>query len=171
MLFDISFEPVFEMASKKLKEVGVKTSRNTVFRHISAESSDMQEKLKGMAYRGDRLSIWAIQGFHPMTSERFEEIIYQISSLAMKDSQLVGEIPLTIINADAGAEDHARRWIEKVLKRNGFLVDFISYEDVARDVCQKLLINGGQHLVTVDGGELRNVLFVAQQQRLSDDQE
>lgn len=170
MLFDISFEPVFEMASKKLKEVGVKTPRNSVFRHIPAESSDMQEKLKGMGYRGDRLSMWVIQGFHPMTSDRFEEIVYQISCLAMKDSQLVGEIPLTIINADAGAEDHARRWIEKVLNRNGFLVDFISYEDVARDVCQKHLINGGQHLVTVDGGELRSVLFVAQQQRLSDDQ-
>lgn len=170
MLFDISFEPVFQMASKKLKEVGVKTSRNSVFRHIPAESSDIQEKLKGMGYRGDRPSIWAIQGFHPMSSDRFEEIIYQISCLAMKDSQLVGEIPLTIINADSGAEDHARKWIEKVFKHNGFLVDFISYEDVARDVCQKLLIDGGQHLVMVDGGELRSVLFVAQQQRLSDDQ-
>lgn len=170
MLFDISFEPVFQMASKKLKEVGVKTSRNSVFRHIPAESSDIQEKLKGMGYRGDRPSIWAMQGFHPMSSDRFEEIIYQISCLAMKDSQLVGEIPLTIINADSGAEDHARKWIEKVFKHNGFLVDFISYEDVARDVCQKLLIDGGQHLVMVDGGELRNILFVAQQQRLSDDQ-
>lgn len=170
MLFDVSFEPVFEMASKKLKEVGVKTSRNSIFRHIPAESSDMQEKLKGMGYRGDRPSIWAIQGFHPMTSDRFEEIIYQISCLAMKDSEVVGEIPLTIINTDSGAEDHARKWIEKVFRRNGFLVDFISYEDVARDVGQKLLIDGGQHLLRVEGGELRSVLFVAQQQRLSDDQ-
>jgi hypothetical protein len=39
-----------------------------------------------------------------MTSDRFEEIIYQISCLAMKDSEVVGEIPLTIINTDSGAE-------------------------------------------------------------------
>ncbi|KAH9305655.1 hypothetical protein KI387_010059, partial [Taxus chinensis] len=171
MIFDISFEPVFKIASKKLKEVGAKTSRNSVFWHIADELSDLQKRLKSLGYRGDRPSVWAIQGLYPMSLERLEEILYQISCLAMKGSNFMGELPLISVQADSGSEDHKGKWIERFFKRNGFSVDIISYEKVATDLCENLLIDGGSLLVADDGGESRSVLFVAQQQRLSDDQE
>ncbi|XP_059072532.1 O-methyltransferase 1, chloroplastic [Cryptomeria japonica] len=170
IIFDISFETVFQIASKKLKEVGARTSRNSLFRHIPAKLVELQERLRSLGYKGDKPSFWAIQGFYPMTSDRLEEILYQISCLAMKGSLFVGELPLAAVELDSSSEEHEGKWIEKVFKRNGFLVDIVSYEKVAMDLCENLLIDDGSLVVEDDGGECRSVLFVAQQQRLSDDQ-
>lgn len=49
--------------------------------------------------------------------------------------------------------------MDKLFMSNGFRVDMISYEDVARNLSKQLA-----------SGQYKNILFVAEQLRFSDDQ-
>lgn len=57
------------------------------------------------------------------------------------------------------AQSSTRQWMDKLFMSNGFLVDMISYEDVA--------MNLGKQLAA---GRYKNILFAAEQLRFSDDQ-
>ncbi|KAG9443820.1 hypothetical protein H6P81_015160 [Aristolochia fimbriata] len=155
VIFDVSPERVFKVASEKLEGIGAKVSKTCLLLHVPLESSDMAGDLYGKGFSGNRPSLWVLQGLPILTLESLTETIFVVSSLAMKGSILLGELPLSLAETDPGAKE----WIEKLFIRNGFQVSFITYEEVAR--------NWGREPPL---GDYENVLFVAKQLRLSDDQ-
>lgn len=51
------------------------------------------------------------------------------------------------------------QWMEKLFMSNGFRVDIIGYDDIARNLGKQLA-----------QGDYKNILFVAEQLQFSDDQ-
>ncbi|XP_061365554.1 O-methyltransferase 1, chloroplastic [Gastrolobium bilobum] len=157
IIFDISPEGVFKTAAEKLKGVGAKIPKSCIFYHIPLESSDIEQSLQSKGYNGSRPSIWAIQGFPVMTLANSEEVLSMISSLAMKGSFFVGELPAWLAETDIEIKYNTKQWIDKLFMSKGFRVELINYEGVAESL--------GKNFAT---GHCNNILFVAQQLRHSD---
>lgn len=159
IMFDISPERVFNRAAEKLQGVGAKISRNCLFLHVPMESSNIQQSLHAKGFNGNQPSIWVIQGLPVMTLATFEEILIIVSSFAMNGSFFMGELPAWLAETEIGIKSSTRQWMEKLFMSNGFRVDMINYEDVAKNLGKQL-----------DSGHYKNILFVAEQMRFSDDQ-
>ncbi|KAF8387873.1 hypothetical protein HHK36_026535 [Tetracentron sinense] len=159
IIFDISPERVFKRAAQNLEGVGAKIPRSCFFLHVPLESSSIQEILQRKGFSGNRPSIWAFQGLPVMTLESFKEILFIVSSLAMKECFFLGELPAWLAETEIGFKSSAERWMDKLFMSNGFRVDIMDYDEVARNV--------GKDPPSEDCG---NKLFVAEQLRLSDDQ-
>ncbi|XP_052184384.1 O-methyltransferase 1, chloroplastic isoform X2 [Diospyros lotus] len=158
IIFDISPERVFRKAAQKLEDIGAKIPRSSLFLHIPLETSNIQQALQSKGFSGNRPSIWALQGLPLMTLESFEEILLVVGNLAMKGCLFLGEMPVWVAKAETGVESSTRRWIDNFFMSNGFRVSLISYSEIAKNL--------GRELAPVD----YNILFVAEQLRLSDDQ-
>ncbi|CAL9085765.1 unnamed protein product [Musa textilis] len=61
IIFDISPQSVFNVASKKLKGTGAKIGRNCNLVHVPLESIDLQAALYKKGFSGNMPSLWAIQ--------------------------------------------------------------------------------------------------------------
>ncbi|KAK7284643.1 hypothetical protein RJT34_19393 [Clitoria ternatea] len=159
IIFDISPERVFKTAAEKLKGVGAKIPKSCIFYHIPLESSDVPQNLQFKGYNGNRPSIWALQGFPMMTLANFEEILSIISSLAMKGSLFVGELPAWLFETGMEIKSNTKQCVDKLFMSNGFRVEMVNYERVAESFRKDFAT-----------GHCNNILFVAEQLRHSDDQ-
>ncbi|KAI4349668.1 hypothetical protein L6164_010231 [Bauhinia variegata] len=159
IIFDVSPERAFNIASEKLQDVGAKIPRSCLFFHIPSESSSIQQSLQLKGFNGTRPSIWALQGFPIMTLSILQDILLMVSSLAMKDSYFIGELPARIANTKVGINVDTRQWMEKLFMSFGFRVEIVSFEGVARSLNKEL---ASRHC--------DNILFVAEKLRFSDDQ-
>ncbi|XP_058083658.1 O-methyltransferase 1, chloroplastic isoform X1 [Magnolia sinica] len=187
IIFDISPGRIFTIASERLKGVGAKISRTSMFIHVPLESHDIQAILQSKGFNGNRPSIWALQGLPVMTLASFKEIISVVSSLAMKGSIFLGEMPSWLAKTEVGIkvgllkthnrllvfmsllliyvsvhgppQSNTQKWMDKLFMSNGFRLGVIAYNDVAKDV-----------LRDPPSGDYGNILFVAEQLQLSDDQ-
>ncbi|XP_058083660.1 O-methyltransferase 1, chloroplastic isoform X2 [Magnolia sinica] len=159
IIFDISPGRIFTIASERLKGVGAKISRTSMFIHVPLESHDIQAILQSKGFNGNRPSIWALQGLPVMTLASFKEIISVVSSLAMKGSIFLGEMPSWLAKTEVGIKSNTQKWMDKLFMSNGFRLGVIAYNDVAKDV-----------LRDPPSGDYGNILFVAEQLQLSDDQ-
>ncbi|QCE12979.1 S-adenosyl-L-methionine-dependent methyltransferase [Vigna unguiculata] len=159
IIFDISPEIVFKFAAEKLKDVGAKIPKGCIFCHIPLESSDMEQAMQFKGYSGSRPSIWVLQGFPMMTLANFEEVLSMISSLAMKGSLFLGELPACLAETDPEIKSNIRQWLDKLFMSKGFRVEMINYEEIA-----------GSYGKDFASGHNNSILFAAEQLLHSDDQ-
>ncbi|XP_010259529.1 PREDICTED: uncharacterized protein LOC104598930 [Nelumbo nucifera] len=159
MIFDISQERVFQMAAQKLHGVGARIPKSCLFLHVPLESSDIPATLCRKGFNGNRPSIWAFQGLPLMTMAKFTEILFIVSSLAMKGCLFLGELPAWLVEAEVGIKTDKQKWMDKLFMCNGFKVDVVCYDEVARNMCRD-----------IPSGDYKRILFVAEQLRFSDDQ-
>ncbi|KAF6173605.1 hypothetical protein GIB67_022964 [Kingdonia uniflora] len=159
IIFDISPNRVFQRAAQKLEDVGAKIAKSCLFIHVPSESSNIQEMLCRKSFNGSRPSIWVVQGLTVLTLASFKEILLTVGSLAMKGCIFLGELPSWLVETEVGAKTDACKWIDKLFMSNGFRVDVITYEEVARNL--------GLDPPPRDSD---NILFMAEQLRFSDDQ-
>ncbi|EOA21383.1 hypothetical protein CARUB_v10001744mg [Capsella rubella] len=96
MIFDVSPEKVFEIASDKLQGVGARIPKGCLFFHIPVEPGNIEQHLRSKGFSGNRPSIWALQGLPLESQSGFEAILSAISSLAMNECYLIGEFPTNI---------------------------------------------------------------------------
>ncbi|WVZ07540.1 hypothetical protein V8G54_020886 [Vigna mungo] len=87
---------VFKFAAEKLKDAGAKLPKGC----IPVESSDMEQSMQFKSYSGCRPSIWVLPGFPMITLANFEEVLSMISSLAMKGSLFLGDLPACLAETD-----------------------------------------------------------------------
>ncbi|XP_059659565.1 O-methyltransferase 1, chloroplastic isoform X1 [Cornus florida] len=158
LIFDISPESVFRRAAQKLDDVGAKIPRSCLLLHAPLETSNIQETLCSKGFSGNRPSIWAFQGLPVMTLANFEEILFIVSSLAMKGCLLLGEFPAWLTETKVGVKC-SKEWMDRLFMSNGFRVDMIGYDEVARNLGKEPA-----------SGDYKNILFVAEHLRFSDNQ-
>lgn len=159
VIFDISSERIFKKSAEKLQGVGAKIPRNCLFLHVPLESSDIQHSLLAKGFNGNQPSLWVIQGLPVMTLANFKEILLVASSLAMSGCLFLGELPAWLAETEIGMKPSAEKWMNKLFMSNGFRVDMIGYDEVAKSLGKQ-----------VSPGEYKNILFVAEQLQFSDDQ-
>ncbi|KAG8081078.1 hypothetical protein GUJ93_ZPchr0007g5690 [Zizania palustris] len=161
VVYDVSPGRVFSTTSQQLRGAGAKISRNCVVLHTSLESPDLQEGLCKNGFNGNRPSLWVLQGLPLFTFASLEDLLLIISSLAMKGSIFIGEVPR--FPQWRGAADMASEQdrLENLFFTKGFRVSFVHYEKVAEDVGLCL----DPPLKTHD-----RLLFIAEQLRFSDAQ-
>ncbi|XP_039035719.1 putative S-adenosyl-L-methionine-dependent methyltransferase Mflv_0168 [Hibiscus syriacus] len=159
IIFDISPDRVFQKAAQKLKGVGAKVPRNCLYLHVPLESTDIQQALRATGFNGNRPSIWAIQGLPVMTLARFEEILSTVSGMAMKGSVFLGELPAWLAETEFGSKSSTGEWMGNLFMSNGFKVEMVRYNDVAKSLGK-----------AVKPGEHKNILFVSEQLRFSNAQ-
>ncbi|XP_074577453.1 O-methyltransferase 1, chloroplastic [Curcuma longa] len=128
VIFDISPQSVFNIASQKLKEAGAKVSRNCISLHVPLESTDLQLALCERGYNGNKPSLWAIQGLPMSTMTNLIDILSLVSSSAMKGSIFLGELPtsLAVESSQIEAKDNRRDRIQRLLVSHGFRVNATS---------------------------------------------
>ncbi|KDP28170.1 hypothetical protein JCGZ_13941 [Jatropha curcas] len=159
IIFGMSPERIFKKSAERLKGVGAKIPRNCVFLHVPLESSNIQENLQAKGFNGNQPSIWAMQGLSIMNLSSFEEILFIVSSLAMNGCLFLGELPAWLAETEIGCKSSTEKWMDKLFMSNGFRVEMIKYDEVARSLGKELA-----------PGDYKNILFVAEQLRFSDDQ-
>ncbi|XP_018474540.1 O-methyltransferase 1, chloroplastic [Raphanus sativus] len=155
MIFDVSPQKVFDIASDKLQGVGARLPKGCMFFHIPVESGDIEQCLRSKGFSGNRPSIWAMQGLPLESQSSFEAILSAVSSLAINESYLIGELPTDITH-----QSDLKKWMEKLFMSSGLQVKIVSYEEIAASLGVVL-----HSQVNHD-----KILFIAQQLRFSDDQ-
>uniref|UniRef100_A0A1D1XRX6 Putative S-adenosyl-L-methionine-dependent methyltransferase MSMEG_1480 n=1 Tax=Anthurium amnicola TaxID=1678845 RepID=A0A1D1XRX6_9ARAE len=158
-IFDISPENVFRVALQKLEYVGAEITKACKYVHIPLESYDLQASLCNDGFNGSGRSVWVIQGLPVMTLASFTEILSVVSSLAMKGCIFVGELPERLADTEMGSEVSAQKWMDKIFMSNGFRVEIIHYNEVAKKFHRSSPL-----------GDYNNILFVAEQLQFSDKQ-
>lgn len=159
IIFDISPERVFNRAAQKLEDVGAKIPRSCLFLHVPLESSDIQQILHGKGFTGNRSSIWMFEGLPIMNLANFRDILSLVSNLAMKGCLLLGELPVWLAETEIGMQSNKKEWLDNLFVSYGFQVNMIGYDEVARTYARDSVL-----------GEYKNLLFVAEHLRFSDDQ-
>ncbi|KAI3968553.1 hypothetical protein MKX01_007863 [Papaver californicum] len=163
VMFDVSTEQVYIAAAQKLKDVGAKVPRRCLLVHVPSDSSDIQEILNTKGFNGNRPSILVLQGIPMMNLENFKDIMVLVSSLATKGSVFVGELPACLVKTESAMkgleQPDTQNWMDKFFRSNGFQVKVIKYNEVAENLSWDS-----------PSGDSKNILFVAEQLRLSDSQ-
>ncbi|KAK3415480.1 hypothetical protein EUGRSUZ_H01107 [Eucalyptus grandis] len=159
LIFDISPDELYKEAAEKLEGVGAKISRSCLFYHIPLASSNLQQALHTKGFNGSRPSIWVIQGLPLINLASFEDILFVVSSMAMKGSLFLGELPRLLAETGIRRDFDSGKWMDKLFMSSGFRVDIISYDEVARNLGKQLTLE-----------EYRKILFVAEQLQFSDAQ-
>ncbi|KAJ0979791.1 hypothetical protein J5N97_015265 [Dioscorea zingiberensis] len=101
-IYDVSPGSVFQFASQRLEGIGAKMSRTCMLLHVPSESSNIQELLCEKGFNGNRPSIWALQGLPLMTFASLNDVLFLVSSLAMKGCVFLGELPGWLIGTEFG---------------------------------------------------------------------
>ncbi|KAK2965171.1 hypothetical protein RJ640_019926 [Escallonia rubra] len=159
IIYDISPERIFTGAARKLGDVGAKIPRSCLFFQIPLDSSDIQQILRSKGFTGNRPSIWALQGLPLVNLASFKEILFLVSSLAMKGCIFLGEFPGRLTETEIGIKCTTKEWMENLFMSYDFRVDMIGYDEVARNLDKEPAL-----------GDYKNTLFVAEHLRYSDDQ-
>ncbi|XP_022143726.1 uncharacterized protein LOC111013567 [Momordica charantia] len=161
IIFDISPDNVFKRAAQDLQGNGAKIPRGNFFCHVPFESQNIQQELCTRGFQGDQPSIWAMQGLPIKTLVDFEDIMFIVSSMAMKGSLFLGELPSWLAETEirSMSSTSTAKWMDKIFMSNGFRVKTIVLEEVARRLGKELR-----------SGPYKNIPFVAEQLRFSDDQ-
>lgn len=159
IIFDISPERIFKISAEKLEGVGAKIPRSCLFLHVPLESSNIQQALCAKGFNGNRPSVWAIQGLPVMTLASFEDVLLLVGSLAMNRCLFLGELPAWLTETEFGNKSTTEKWMDKLFMSNGFGVGMVSYKEVASSLGKELA-----------PGYYKNILFLAEQLRFSDDQ-
>ncbi|XP_076924365.1 O-methyltransferase 1, chloroplastic-like [Bidens hawaiensis] len=157
VIYDVSPQAVFKTASQKLQDVGAKIPRSCLLRHVPMESSDIQQLLCDKGFNGSRPSIWAFQGFPVTNLASFKEILFMVSSLAMKGCLFLGEFPLWLTETQIGVKSTVEKWMDDIFMSYGFRVRIIGYDEAAKNLGQERVV-----------GDSDCVLFVAEHLRFSD---
>jgi hypothetical protein len=76
--------------------VGARIPKSCLFFHIPVEFENIEQRLRSKGFSGNRPSIWAMQGLPLESQSGFEAILSAISSLAMNECYLIGELPTNI---------------------------------------------------------------------------
>nr|CAD1829967.1 unnamed protein product [Ananas comosus var. bracteatus] len=174
ILYDVSPERIFKVTSQRFKGVGAKVSRGCLLIHIPVESSNLLESFYRNGFNGGRPSIWALQGCWSLdtniwcllglplsTLASLNDLLLVISSLAMKGSIFLGELPACLEGNKFEDKTAKKERLEKLFMTYGFRVSVADYEEVAKEM----------HFSLDAPLETSNsVLFVAEQLRLSDAQ-
>ncbi|XP_020089844.1 uncharacterized protein LOC109711291 isoform X3 [Ananas comosus] len=161
ILYDVSPERIFKVTSQRFKGVGAKVSRGCLLIHIPVESSNLLESFYRNGFNGGRSSIWALQGLPLSTLASLNDLLLVISSLAMKGSIFLGELPACLEGNKFEDKTAKKERLEKLFMTYGFRVTVVDYEEVAKEM----------HFSLDAPLETSNsVLFVAEQLRLSDAQ-
>lgn len=158
IIYDVSPEAVFKEACGKLQDSGAKVFKTCMMIHVSLESTDVQALLQSKGFSGCKPSLWALQGLPLTTLVDFEDILSTVSSLAIKSSLFIGELPGWLLGTELDNKPATERWMDKLFLNHGFRVSLVYYDEVARNVHGE------------PKGKPFNVLFVARQLRLSDAQ-
>nr|XP_043621015.1 O-methyltransferase 1, chloroplastic [Erigeron canadensis] len=159
VIYDVSPQSVFKIASQKLKDVGAKIPRSCLLLHVPLESSDLEQILRDKGFSGSRPSIWVFQGFPVLNLASFKEILFIASNLAMKGCVFSGELPLWLTETEVGIKPSVEKWIDELFMSYGFRVRILEYDGVARSLCQEKVL-----------GPSDSLLFVAKHLRFSDDE-
>lgn len=120
VLFDVAGADAHALAASRLKEAGAHVPRACLLRRVSAtlgSDASFAASLSNAGLRGDRLSLWALQGLASLGLDRaaMQNIFMDVASLAAFGSILVGELP-----------EMSRSEAENVLAEFGFLGRVIS---------------------------------------------
>ncbi|XP_022133153.1 uncharacterized protein LOC111005824 [Momordica charantia] len=158
-IIDISPDIVFKRANQDLQVNGAKIPKGNSFYHVPLESQDIQQELCTKGFRGDRPSVWAMQGLPIKTLVEFGDVLSIVSNMAMKGSFFLGEFPswLTDTNITSKSSTSMAKWIDKFFMENGFRVETVDLEKVATRLGKKML-----------PGPYKNIPFFAEQLRFSD---
>ncbi|KAK1420474.1 hypothetical protein QVD17_22100 [Tagetes erecta] len=159
VIYDVSPQAVFKKASQKLQDVGAKIPRGCLLLHVPLESSDMQQLLCDKGFSGSRPSIWVFQGFPVTNLAHFKDILFMVSSLAMKGCLFLGELPVWLTETQMGIKSTVEKWMYDIFMSYGFRVRIIGYDEVAKNL-------GQTHV----DGDSDCLLFVAEHLRFSDDE-
>lgn len=138
-------------------DVGAKIPRSCLFLHVPLESTDLQHDLCRKGFNGNRPSIWVFQGLPLTNLTSFKDILSLVGSLAMKGCLLLGELPGFFEETEAGIKSNAASLMDKLFMSNGFRVELVDYDEVSRKISMEL-------------GDCKKILFVAEHLRFSDDQ-
>ncbi|XP_022035124.1 putative S-adenosyl-L-methionine-dependent methyltransferase MMAR_1059 isoform X2 [Helianthus annuus] len=135
----------------------LKWPSSTVIFDVSPQAvfNTASQKLQG--FNGSRPSIWVFQGFPITNLAAFKEILFMVSSLAMKGCLFLGELPMWLTETQVGVKSSVEKWMYEIFMSYGFRVRMIGYDEVAKNLGQK-------HAV----GDSDYVLFVAEHLRFSD---
>jgi len=105
-----------------------------------------------------------MQGLHSLSAEGLKVILGYASSMAMKDSVFVGEVPLSAFGGIS--QEEASKLLIKIILSNGFDAEVIAHKKIAAGSGLQ-----GAHVQDLDQkGEGLSIIFRAKQLRLSDDQ-
>ncbi|KAK6940491.1 Methyltransferase Ppm1/Ppm2/Tcmp [Dillenia turbinata] len=166
IIFDASPEMVFRTAAQKLDDAGARIPRSCMFIHVPLDSCDIQHVLCSKGLNGPELCehgenglCLCTQGLPMRTLVNFEEMLYVVSSLAVKGSLFIGELPVWLKEAEVGMKSNTKTWMDQLFMRNGFKVETVSYDNVAMSLGEKLTL-----------GDHESILFVAEHLRFSDAQ-
>ncbi|KAK3020848.1 hypothetical protein RJ639_045530 [Escallonia herrerae] len=99
------------------------------------------------------------QGLPVVNLASFKEILFLVSSLAMKGCIFLGEFPGRLTETEIGIKCTTKEWMENLFMSYDFRVDMIGYDEVARNLDKEPAL-----------GDYNNILFVAEHLRYSDDQ-
>ncbi|KAG6535974.1 hypothetical protein ZIOFF_001009 [Zingiber officinale] len=102
VIFEISPQSVFNIASQKLKEAGAKVSRNCILLHVPLESTDLQLALCERGYNGNKPSLWAIQTAFPVSA--CAHVYYPLASLDYENMSIVMLITLMTAHYQFGCK-------------------------------------------------------------------
>eukprot|EP00897_Mesotaenium_endlicherianum_P007097 jgi/Mesen1/6415/ME000329S05579 len=140
VLFDVSPAGPFAEAKARLKAAGARVAKGCVLRHVSADlatgddwrDEGWGEKLVRMGYRGDRSSVWALQGVEGLTAHGWQVILGHVSTLAKCGSCFVGDLPLGALSSPPPEE--AAEVLRASLAKQGFLAQPVTHAEVARQL-------------------------------------
>ncbi|XP_073009520.1 O-methyltransferase 1, chloroplastic [Typha latifolia] len=161
IIYDVSPERIFKLADEKLKGMGAKISRNCLLNHIPEESCALHEIWCKTGFNGGRPSVWALQGLPLLTLTSLKDLLLVVSSLAMKGSIFLGELPGLLDGTASGNMAAEKELLERVFITHGFRLSVVDYKEVTRNM----------HLepdVPLENSDRK--LFVAEQLLLSDAQ-
>ncbi|KAJ7565086.1 hypothetical protein O6H91_02G047300 [Diphasiastrum complanatum] len=170
-MFDVSPGQVYNIARERFKAAGARVPKGCFLQHVSAvltngahlEDEGWTEKLESLGYRGDRPSIWLMQGLEGLSFEGLQRLLGYASGLAMKGSMFAGEVAFNALGANF--KEEAEESLTRLFLSNGFRVQTVHHEDMSKDT--------DEMRTTMDLGVLASSLwslFVAQQQKLSEQQ-
>ncbi|CAI5471935.1 unnamed protein product [Closterium sp. Yama58-4] len=191
VLFDVSPAAPYTACHNLLHEAGARPACGSVVRHVSADLSTGEdwrdegwgEKLQRLGYRGDRPSLWVLQGLPQLSASGLKAILGHLQGLLMTGCQVIGELPLHAIapqaiagTGESGSQEDpsvAVAALSALFASHGLLAEVHSNVPVAAlyaqqcPTAQRLL----DDLSGSDGPAPRNMmLFSATQQRMSDAQ-
>ncbi|CAI7791158.1 unnamed protein product [Closterium sp. NIES-53] len=184
VVFDVSPAAPYTACHNLLLEAGARPACGSVVRHVSADLSTGEdwrdegwgEKLQRLGYRGDRPSLWVLQGLPHLSPSGLKTILGHLQGLLMAGFQVIGELPLAVGGAATDSREDssdAVAALSSLFASHGLLAEVQSIASIAALYAQQCptarhLLD---HLEGSDGPAPRNMMmFSATQQRMSDAQ-
>ncbi|GJP29105.1 hypothetical protein CLOM_g11295, partial [Closterium sp. NIES-68] len=102
VVFDVSPAAPYTACHQCLLEAGARPAGGSMVRHVSADLASGEdwrdegwgEKLQRHGYRGDRPSLWVLQGLPHLSPSGLKAILGHLQGLLMAGCRVIGELPL-----------------------------------------------------------------------------